>query len=97
MKMYVLMISDGKSNSSAILFETEREAFDYTVELEEGQKFIEGSSYKCIRKYRHKDLVVPPFFNSGKFLYCSVVTTLFRGEESYTWRAIYEQEVEHKQ
>ena len=92
--MYILMISDGKSHSSATPFFDYGHACEYAHKLEEGQKYIEGNSFKGVRRYTNRDLIVPPFFNGGKMLYCSVVETLFRNESCLTWRAIYEQDVE---
>ena len=92
--IFILMISDGKGHSSATPFSTYEKAENYVEWLEVAQKRIEGNSYAGIRYYHDRDLVVPPFFNEGKMLYCSVVTTMFRGEETYTWRVIYEQEID---
>ena len=94
--IFILMISDGKGHSSATPFNTYEAAEDHAEWLEGAQKRIEGNSFVGVRHYNDRDLVVPPFFNEGKMRYCSVVTTMFRGEEAYTWRAIYEQETQRK-
>lgn len=93
MKIYIVMMSDGKGHSSASPFQTYEEAEEYVEKLEGSQKYIEGNSFKGVQRYYNRDLIVPPFFNNGKMMYCSIVTTLFRGEESFTWRVIYEQDM----
>ena len=92
--IFILMISDGKGHSSATPFKTYEAAENHVEWLEDAQKIIEGNSFTGIRRYNNSNLVVPPFFNQGKMRYCSVVTTMFRGEEAYTWRVIYEQEIQ---
>lgn len=92
-QVYILMISDGRGHASATPFSTYKLAEEYTSNLEEAQKYIEGNAFKGVKRYTDRDLIVPPFFNDGKLLYCSIVCTLLRGEEYYTWRAIYEQKM----
>jgi hypothetical protein len=97
MKIYNLLISNGRNWTSSTLFIDEKKALDYVQNLEMGQHEIEGDSLKCLFHYTDKEVVTPPFHADGKRIYCSYAWTSFDKNPSLggcTWRAIYEQEVQ---
>ena len=93
MKIYNLMISDGRGWSSSRVFHDHDEAIDYVQNLELGQREIEGDALKHLFHYDITDVVHPPFHAEGKRIYCSYAWTEFKGGSGCTWRAVYEQEI----
>lgn len=96
MKIYNLMISNGRWTSSKV-FQNKVTALDYVTNLELGQRDIEGDTLKYLFYYSENDAVTLPFHAEGKRIYCSYAWTEFSAyptnEAGCTWRAIFEQEI----
>ena len=95
MKVYNVIVSNGKWTSSEI-FPTEERARKHVENLEFGQREIEGDCLKHLFRYDERDCITPPFHAYGKRIYLSYAWTAFgknENEGGCTWRAIFEHEI----
>ena len=93
MKIYNLIVCGDNWMSSAI-FGNLDDAINEVNKMVEGQKRLEGENNVDSQEIKdYEVLTLPIYMNYGERKYATRTRTLFRGENTTTWRVVFEQEV----